>query len=43
MRPKPFSEITDFEPAEIEGPDQKYIKGLFTKLRVNEETLPEGL
>lgn len=43
MKPLPFSEVTDFEPAEIEVQENKYIFGIFTINRVDRETLPEGL
>lgn len=42
MKPLPFNQINDFEPAEISVFKDKPVSGLFTNLRVDRETLPEG-
>lgn len=42
MKPILFSEINDFETTEIEVVNNEYITGLFTNLRVDRETLPDG-
>lgn len=42
MKPLPFNEIPDFEPAEISVFKHIFISGLFTNLWVDRKTLPEG-
>lgn len=42
MKPLPFNQIKDFEAAEIEVVNNKIITGLFTNLRIDRDTLPEG-
>lgn len=42
MRPLPFDRINDFEAVRIAIPDGKEMKGLFTNLRIDRDTLPQG-
>lgn len=38
-----FSEISDFQPIELDLPDSKGIHALFTENRIDRSTLPDGL